>query len=65
MNISKVIASQVKLGYITQVDEDSYKINEGEFRWEMARREDETGLSVVSCSEYRNRLVELGIMLAA
>ena len=61
MNISKVIASQVNLGYITQVGEDSYRVNEWAFRWEMARREDETGLGVVRYKEYRNRIENLGV----
>jgi len=64
MNISKVIASQVKLGYLVSVGTDTYRVNRWELLWEMARREYETELGVVSYNAYRRNLTELGVKLA-
>jgi hypothetical protein len=63
MNINKVIASQVRLGYLVAVGNDSYIVNKWELMWEMERRKEETELSVVSYKEYSRRLEELGVKL--
>jgi hypothetical protein len=63
MNIERVIASQVRLGYLVAVGTDSYRVNKLELMWEMERRKEETKLSVVSYNGYRGRLEELGVNL--
>jgi hypothetical protein len=63
MNIEKIIASQVKLGYLIPAKNGSYRINKEEFYWEMARRVSDTELETVSVKEYREKLGGLGVWL--
>ena len=63
MNINKVIASQVKLGYLIPCEAGSYRVNNEEMMWEMERRSYATELGTVSYEAYVGKLVELGIKI--
>lgn len=65
MKRNKIIETQIRLGYLVQVTDGRYRINRRELEWEMERRLDDTDLSVVSCGEYRRKLVALGIKLVS
>jgi hypothetical protein len=61
MNIDKVIASQVNLGYLIPCGADSYRVDREAMMWEMDRRSYGTELVEVSFAEYKRKLGELGI----